>query len=69
MEKLTDMLDYYVRACRRNAHDRHLCERFFDQAYGATEMYSLLNPEEENMVADMWVTTYRPQFEAFVFGS
>ena len=67
METLTEMLDYYISACRRNPEPR-VREKFFDQAFGATEMYARLNPQDETVVYDMWMTTYRPQFEQIVYG-
>ena len=67
MEKLIEMLDYYVRACKNNS-DRNIREKFYDQAFGATEMYMRLNGEDEQKVCDMWMATYRPQFIELVYG-
>lgn len=67
MDKLIEMLDYYIKACQRNS-ERRIREKFFDQAFGAAEMYTRLNPQDEIVVYDMWMTTYRPQFEQMVYG-
>lgn len=67
MDKLTEMLDYYISACHRNP-DRTMRKAFFDQAFGAAEMFARLNPQDENAVYDMWLITYRPLFEQYVYG-
>lgn len=67
MEKLIQMLDYYVRACKTTA-DRRTREKYFNQAYGSVQMFCLLNIKQENQVSALWDETYRPQFENLVYG-
>ena len=61
------MLDYYVRACMATA-DRRTREKYFDQAYGATQMYCFMNIADEPKVLPLWDETYRPKFENLVYG-
>lgn len=47
MDKLIQMLDYFLKACER-ATDTRTRRTFFDQATGAVQMYCLLNITEEH---------------------
>lgn len=67
MDTLTEMLNYYISACERN-HDRRMREAFYNQAFGAAELFARLNPQDEHIVYDMWSITYRPRFEQYVYG-
>lgn len=67
MEKLIQMLDYYVRACAR-AQDFATQRTFYDQATGAMQMYCYLNITDEAKVLPLWDETYRPKFEKIVYG-
>lgn len=66
MEKLLEMLNYYVNACT-NAKDTATRRTFFDQATGAVQMYCYLNIKDEHKVLALWDNTYRPKFEAIVY--
>ena len=67
MDKLIEMMEYYLHACVRTDS---LIERrtFFDQATGATQMYCLLNIKDEPKVLALWDNHYRPEFENLVYG-
>lgn len=67
MEKLIEMLDYYVNACAR-AQDFATQRTFYDQATGAMLMYCYLNITDEAKVLPLWDETYRPKFEKIVYG-
>ena len=67
MEKLIEMLNYYVNACA-NAKDTVTKRTFFDQATGAVQMYCYLNITDEAKVLPLWDETYRPRFENLVYG-
>ena len=67
MDKLIEMLNYYVNACA-SAKDRTTRRTFFDQATGAVQMYCLLNIADEPKVLPLWDDTYRPKFEQLVYG-
>ena len=67
MDKLIEMLDYYVHACG-NSHTKEVRRAFFDQATGAAQMFCLLNIKDEPKVMALWDNTYRPQFEQMVYG-
>jgi hypothetical protein len=67
MEKLIEMLNYYVNACA-NAKDPATKRTFFDQATGAVQMYCLMNIADEPKVLPLWDETYRPRFENLVYG-
>lgn len=67
MEKLIQMLDYYVNACTR-AQDFATQRTFYDQATGAMQMYCYLNITDEAQVLPLWDETYRPKFEKIVYG-
>lgn len=66
MDKLIEMLNYYVNACA-SAKDTPTRRTFFDQATGAVQMYCLLNTKNEPKVVALWDNTYRPKFEAMVY--
>ena len=68
MDKLIEMLDYYVNACT-NTIDTATRRTFFDQATGAMQMYCLLNIKSESKVVALWDNVYRPKFEAIVFSA
>lgn len=68
MEKLIEMLNYYLTACK-NAKTYTLRRTFFDQATGATQMYCLLNIEQEHQVVALWDNSYRTQFEELVYST
>ena len=67
MEKLIELLDYYVNACV-NAQTRETKRTFFDQATGATQMFCYLNIKDEAKVLALWDNFYRPKFENLVYG-
>ena len=67
MEKLIEMLNYYVNACA-NAKDTATKRTFFDQATGAVQMYCYLNITDEAKVLPLWDETYHPRFEKLVYG-
>ena len=67
MEKLIMMLDFYVRACKTTT-DRRTREKYYDQAFGATDMFCLLNTKDEKEVQALWNDNYRPRFEDLVYG-
>lgn len=66
MDKLIEMLNYYVNACA-NANDAATRRTFFDQATGAVQMYCFLNIKNESKAVTLWDNIYRPKFEAIVF--
>ena len=66
MDKLIEMLNYYVNACA-NATDYPTRRTFFDQAFGAVQMYCYLNIKDEAKLLPLWDNTYRPKFEAMVY--
>ena len=68
MDKLIELLDYYVNACTK-ATDTATRRTFFDQATGAVQMYCYLNLADEAKVLPLWDETYRPKFENLVYGS
>jgi len=68
MEKLIDMLNYYLNACK-NAKTYTLRRTFFDQATGATQMYCFMSVQDEPKVLPLWDETYRPQFEELVYST
>ena len=68
MEKLIQMLNYYVNACA-SAKDHSTRRTFFDQATGAVQMYCLLNITDESKILPLWDETYRPRFEQIVYGA
>jgi hypothetical protein len=67
MEKLIEMLNYYVNACA-SAKDTSTKRTFYDQATGAVQMYCLMNIVDEPKVLPLWDETYRPRFENLVYG-
>lgn len=67
MDKLIQMLDYFLKACER-ATDTRTRRTFFDQATGAVQMYCLLNINEEHQVFALWDETYYPKFDNLVYG-
>lgn len=67
MNKLIEMLNYYVNACA-SAKDTPTRRTFYDQATGAVQMYCLLNIADEPKVLPLWDDTYRPKFEQMVYG-
>ena len=67
MDKLIEMLDYYVSACG-NSHTKEMRRTFFDQATGAAQMFCLTNIKDEPKVLALWDNTYRPKFENLVYG-
>lgn len=67
MDKLIEMLDYYVNACA-SVKDTPTRRTFYDQATGAVQMYCLLNIADEPKVLPLWDGTYRPKFEQMVYG-
>ena len=67
MDKLIELLDYYVNACT-NAKDTATRRTFFDQATGAVQMYCYLNLADETKILPLWDDTYRPKFENLVYG-
>ena len=66
MEKLIEMLDYYVNACDRS-HTTEVRKAFYDQATGATQMFCFMNIELEPQVLRLWDNVYRPKFEELVY--
>lgn len=66
MEKLIEMLNYYLNACA-SAKDRTTRRTFFDQATGATQMFCFMNIKDEAQVLPMW-EDYRERFEQLVYG-
>ena len=67
MNKLIEMLNYYVNACA-NAKDTATRRTFFDQATGAVQMYCFMSINDEAKVLPLWDETYRPKFENLVYG-
>lgn len=67
MEKLIELLNYYVNACAR-AQDFATQRTFYDQATGAMQMYCYLNITDEAKVLPLWDETYRPKFEKIIYG-
>ena len=67
MNKLIEMLNYYVNACA-SAKDTATRRTFFDQATGAVQMYCMMNICDEPKVLPLWDETYRPRFENLVYG-
>lgn len=67
MEKLIEMLDYYINACT-HAKDFTTKRTFFDQATGAVQMFCFMNIADEAKVLPLWDKTYRPRFENLVYG-
>ena len=66
MEKLIEMLNYYLNACA-SAKDYATRRTLFDQATGATQMYCFMNIKDETQVLPMW-EDYRKRFEQIVYG-
>jgi hypothetical protein len=67
MDKLIEMLDYYVSACG-NSHTKEMRRTFFDQATGAAQMFCFMDSTNESQVMALWNDTYRPKFENLVYG-
>ena len=67
MDKLIEMLEYYMTACI-TAKDHTTKRTFFDQATGAMQMYCYLNIQQEYQVVGLWDMHYRPEFEKIVYG-
>jgi hypothetical protein len=67
MEKLTNLLSWYVSACER-ATEFATRRTFFDQAFGAVQMFNDLFPDQEEEAVALWEGTYRPEFNQLVYG-
>lgn len=67
MEKLIDMLNYYLNACERSK-TATVRRTFFDQATGAAQMFCFMDSTDEPQVMALWNDTYRPKFEQLVYG-
>lgn len=66
MENLTNILNYYLRACR-NAQDTKTSKTFFDQAFGAVQYHLFVFPYTEKEVESLW-NEYKAQFEYIIYG-
>lgn len=68
MEKLINYLDILLGYAKRTP----LCVRtFYDCAFGAVEFYIFEHPvtaSECDEVETLWNETYKPQFEALMYG-
>lgn len=40
----------------------------FDQAFGALCYHIILNPADESQLVSLWENTYKPSFEAILYG-
>ena len=65
MEKLIDMLNYYLTACKR-ATDHQTRRTFFDQATGACQYHLMISHDDQKKVEKMW-DNYKAKFEALVY--
>ena len=68
MEKLINMLSWYECACQR-ATDFASRRTFFDQAFGALQMFNCMVPDLEDEAIAVWEGTYRPLFNQMVYGT
>lgn len=64
MEKLKTMVEIHLSYAKKfPEHARS----YFDQAFGACQYYIFANPSTQMLVENLW-NTYKPQFEAIVYG-
>lgn len=65
MEKLIKYIESRYAYAQVNS-DRFSRETFFNQAFGAIELYGILHPEHTREIERMWEEEYTPKFNALI---
>lgn len=64
IKQITDYIDTHLAKATKYPSD---AKTFMHQAFGALEFYLLGNPEDFNLLEQMWSNTYKPQFEKIIY--